>query len=190
MTITFTLQSQYTGATYVAGPFNISGTTSGNTTYELAAGVTKSQLATGYSINTVYETITGGTICSTGDCSNCEPWSIAPPETPSVSLYVQAVDEDSTPQATTLYYTVNGGGAINLTTSTPLLNSCNLIGIITGLTLGDVVELSTAETYPMSGTDSGSCPPLSGTATTYQHTVGVSSGSDYVSLAINSDVSV
>jgi hypothetical protein len=190
MTITFTLQSQYTGATYVAGPFNISGTTSGNTTYELAVGVTKSQLTTGYSINTVYETITGGTICSTGECSNCEVWTIAPPETPSVSLYVQAVDEDSTPAGTTLYYTINGGGAINLTTSEPFTSSCDLIGVIEGLNLGDVVVFSTAETYPMSGIDGGSCPPLSGTATTYQHTVGISTGFDYVSLAINSDVSV
>jgi hypothetical protein len=83
MTITFTLQSQYTGATYVAGPFNISGTTSGNVTYELATGVTKSELAAGHVVNTEYETITGGTIQSTGTCTNSEPWSVTPTPTPT-----------------------------------------------------------------------------------------------------------
>ena len=85
MTITFTLQSIYTGATYVAGPFNISGTTSGNVTYELATNVSKASLTTGYSVNTAYETITGGTICSTGTCTNCIPWStnLTPTATPT-----------------------------------------------------------------------------------------------------------
>lgn len=83
MQITFTLQSQYTGATYVAGPFNISGTTSGDITYELATNVPKNDLITGYVVNTIYETITGGTICSTGECTNCESWSITPILTPT-----------------------------------------------------------------------------------------------------------
>lgn len=76
MQITFTLQPQYTGAEYVAGPFNISGTTSGNVTYELATGVTKNQLVSGYEVTTEYSTITGGTIQSTGTCTNSEPWVI------------------------------------------------------------------------------------------------------------------
>jgi hypothetical protein len=75
MQITLTLQASYTGATYVAGPFNISGTTSEGTTYELASGVTKSSLTTGYSINTVHEDITGGTINSTGTCSTSQIWT-------------------------------------------------------------------------------------------------------------------
>jgi hypothetical protein len=85
MTITFTLQSIYTGATYVAGPFNISGTTSGDVTYELATNVSKASLTTGYSINTAYETITGGTICSTGTCTNCIPWSTDPVVLPTAT---------------------------------------------------------------------------------------------------------
>jgi len=79
MRLTFTLQSAYTGTTYVAGPFNISGTTSAGTTYQLATGVTKTQLTTGHSINTVYETLTGGTIASTGTCTTTRSWTIAPP---------------------------------------------------------------------------------------------------------------
>jgi hypothetical protein len=78
MTLTFTLQSAYTGSTYVAGPFNISGHTSGGADYQLATGITKSQLTTGYSINTVYETITGGTIVSTGTCNTSHTWSLTP----------------------------------------------------------------------------------------------------------------
>jgi hypothetical protein len=84
MQITFTLSSSYTGATFVAGPFNISGTTSAGTSYWLATGVTKTQLTTGYSINTVYETLTGGTIASTGTCSTTQPWYVtAPSPTPT-----------------------------------------------------------------------------------------------------------
>jgi hypothetical protein len=84
MQITFTLSPSYTGATYVAGPFNISGTTSAGTSYWLATGVTKSQLTTGYTINTTYETLTGGTIASTGTCSTTQPWYVtAPSPTPT-----------------------------------------------------------------------------------------------------------
>lgn len=79
MRLTFTLQSAYTGTTYVAGPFNISGTTSAGTTYWLATGVTKTQLTTGHSIDTIYETLTGGTIASTGTCTTTRSWTIAPP---------------------------------------------------------------------------------------------------------------
>ena len=75
MQITLTLQSTYTGATYVAGPFNISGTTSAGTTYELASAVSKAALITGHSINTVHEDITGGTINSTGTCSTSQTWT-------------------------------------------------------------------------------------------------------------------
>ena len=77
MKFTLTLQSTYSGETYSAGPFNISGTTSGGTTYQLATGVTKSQLLTGYTVSTSYETITGGTIQSTGtSCINSQTYLI------------------------------------------------------------------------------------------------------------------
>jgi hypothetical protein len=79
MQITFTLSPSYTGATFVAGPFNISGTTSAGAAHWLATGVTKTQLTTGYTINTTLETLTGGTIASTGTCSTTQSWSVAPP---------------------------------------------------------------------------------------------------------------
>jgi hypothetical protein len=79
MQITFTLSPSYTGSTYVAGPFNISGTTSAGTSYWLATGVTKSQLTTGHTITTAYETLTGGTIASTGTCTTTQPWYVTTP---------------------------------------------------------------------------------------------------------------
>lgn len=76
MQITFTLSPSYTGATYVAGPFNISGTTSDGTTTELASNVTKAQLTTGYSVNNIAENMTGGTIQSIGTCSTSQAWLV------------------------------------------------------------------------------------------------------------------
>jgi len=83
MIVTFTLQNQYSGATYVAGPFNISGTTDGNVSTELATGITKEQLLTGYTINGVNDSTTGGTIASTGICTNTQQWVAFPQPTPT-----------------------------------------------------------------------------------------------------------
>lgn len=89
MIVTFTLQSLYSDPLYVAGPFNISGTTSGNATTELASGLTKDDLLTGYTINGVDDLTTGGTIASTGVCTNTQPWTTgiapAPTATPTVT---------------------------------------------------------------------------------------------------------
>jgi hypothetical protein len=66
MTVTFTLTAGSSAT--AAGPFNISGTTSGGALNDvsIATGVTKAQLLTGHSISNISETITGGTIASTG----------------------------------------------------------------------------------------------------------------------------
>ena len=79
MRITFTLTTTSTDA----GPFNISGTTSGNDTYWIATGVTKTQLIAGHPVDTIYETITGGTIASTGTCTTTDTWSVTPSPTPT-----------------------------------------------------------------------------------------------------------
>ncbi len=83
MVVTFTLQNQYSGSTYVAGPFNISGTTSGNVTTELATGVTKTQLLTGHTISGISDMTTGGTIASTGTCTTTQQWQAFPSPTPT-----------------------------------------------------------------------------------------------------------
>jgi len=163
MTITFTLQSPYTGATYVAGPFNISGTTTGGTTYQLATGVTKNQLISGYTINTTYETLSGGTIQSTGTCSTSQEWLTGIGGGGGgggslVDLQVYGKDLDGTPANASVYYQVNSGTTEYLTTLDPLTNSCSLIGTITGLTLGDIVTIGTDQTYAMVGVGSSTCP--------------------------------
>lgn len=187
MRLTFTLQSAYTGTTYVAGPFNISGTTSAGTTYWLATGVTKTQLTTGHSINTIYETLTGGTIASTGTCTTTRSWQIT---APTVSLQVYGKDEDATPANAHITYTVNGGSPTSLNNLQPLPLNCGLLYTINNLQLGDVIVIESVDTYAMSGANSSTCPTLSGSATTYTHTIGVSSGTTYVALTINSNSGV
>ena len=88
MTVTFTLTAGSSAT--AAGPFNISGTTSGgaSNTVSIATGVTKIQLSTGHTVSSISETITGGTIASTGTCTNTIPW------------YVIAATPTPTPTAT------------------------------------------------------------------------------------------
>ena len=87
MVITFTLQAAYSGSTYVAGPFNISGTTNTGTVTQLATGITKTQLLTGHTITAISDATTGGTINSTGTCTNSIPWlaNSAPTPTPTTT---------------------------------------------------------------------------------------------------------
>jgi hypothetical protein len=187
MQLTFTLQSQYSGVTYVAGPFNISGTTSGNVTYELDTNVSKNDLVNGHVINTIYETITGGTICSTGDCTNCEPWSITSP-TPtsySLSIYLRDVGSPRNPTAT-LFYSVNGGSSVNVpgATATEFSETCTLVYTITDLSDGDTIVFGTSMDAIITGTeDSSTCPSWSGSQTTYTTTINTTT--DLVALTVD-----
>jgi hypothetical protein len=83
MTVTFTLTSGSSGT--AAGPFNISGTTSGGglNGVSIATGVTKQQLLTGHTVTNISDTITGGTISSTGTCNTTTTWSTTPNPTPT-----------------------------------------------------------------------------------------------------------
>lgn len=84
MVLIFTLQSIYSGATYVAGPFDISGTTSGGVTTLLSDNVSKATLLNGVTISGVDDATTGGTIQSVdGTCSNSIQWSVTPASTPT-----------------------------------------------------------------------------------------------------------
>jgi hypothetical protein len=81
MTVTFTLTTSLTDA----GPFNISGTTSGGALngVSIATGITKQQLLTGHTVTNINDTITGGTIASTGTCTTTDTWSVTPSPTPT-----------------------------------------------------------------------------------------------------------
>ena len=76
MTVTFTLTTSSTAA----GPFNISGTTSGGALNGvlIATDISKETLLTGHPISNISETITGGTIASTGTCTTTTPWDTTP----------------------------------------------------------------------------------------------------------------
>jgi hypothetical protein len=80
MTVTFTLSPIYTGATYVAGPFNIFAVTNTGSSTQVGTGITKAQLATGHTISGISDATTGGTITSTGTCTNSYPWYVSTPE--------------------------------------------------------------------------------------------------------------
>ena len=101
MEITFTLNSLYTGATYVAGPFNISGTTCDGTTHWLVTGATKSQLATGVTITTIYDNISGGTITSGGECAG------------TTQAWQTGIQCESAPIGHCFSFTYNVGDSIN-----------------------------------------------------------------------------
>jgi uncharacterized delta-60 repeat protein len=74
MDIRFTLQAQYAGAEYTAGPFNLYGytATTSVSAFTLASGITKQQLLTGYTVTTGLN-IVSGYIQSTGTCSTTPP---------------------------------------------------------------------------------------------------------------------
>lgn len=191
MEITFTLNSAYTGATYVSGPYDISGTTCDNETYWLVTGATKEQLTTGVTITTIYDNITGGTITSGGICEGTtQPWQTGIQcQTSGVELQVYGKDLKITPQNATITYTINGGSALNLVTVTPLPSNCGLIGTITGLSLNDVIVITSVDTYAMQGAASSTCPgAVTGGSSSYTYTVDVASGTDYVAITIDSSL--
>ncbi len=73
--VTITLQAQYVNTTQ-ADNFTIIGQHANGSPSDttIATNVTKAQLAAGVTYQ-VADTITGGTVTSTGDCGNSQPWT-------------------------------------------------------------------------------------------------------------------
>jgi len=106
-----------------------------------------------------------------------------PPPTPSPTptgtssaknLQIYGRDIDGTPSTLTLFYSVNGGGNINVpgATATTLPGSCSFIYTITGLTTNDSIEFGTSILCVMNGNgSSASCPSSSGSATTFTYVI-------------------
>jgi hypothetical protein len=135
MVLTFTLKSIYSGTTYVAGPFDISGTTSGGTTTLLGDNISKSSLLAGVTFSNVDDATTGGTIQSVdGICSNSIQWSLTPPPTPTPTPEPEPVCKQLTVvqtfTSTTIQYTTCSGDP----GSTPLANG------VTNYSIGCVQE--------------------------------------------------
>jgi hypothetical protein len=93
MVLTFTLQSAYSGATYVAGPFDISGTTSGGITTLLGDNISKANLLNGVTISNIDDATTGGTIQSVdGICSNSISWTVTGDEPTSSGCLCYSIE--------------------------------------------------------------------------------------------------
>lgn len=80
------MPSIYSGATYIAGPFNISGITWEGEVFSLGQNITKTELLSGYTLS-VDNKLTGGTIVSVGFCDNGTNWTlpITPSPTPTLT---------------------------------------------------------------------------------------------------------
>ena len=100
-------------------------------------------------------------------------------------MYVRDIGTggNSSPQ---LEYTVNGGSTITL--GLVVSSTCALLYNITGLSSGNSIQFSTAQTYAMSGTSGASACPAVGGSGTYTYTM--VSGENPVSISINRDTIV
>ena len=105
--------------------------------------------------------------------------SPTPSPTPSAtggdkSLEIYARDIDGTPSTLTLFYSVNGGGNINVpgATATTLPGTCSFIYTITGLTAFDSIKFGTSVACLMNGNGSSStCPFSSGSNSTFTYVI-------------------
>ena len=173
---------------------NVEVTSSGVITYLDCNGVGQSQnvgigpevigVATCINKNTL-----GGsasfTIDSIGPCCNVvtptpTPTSTStntptPSSTPVAdkSLELRVLDIASTPQTITMFYSINGGGNINIPGGTSVIFpiTCTLLYTIPGLTTGDVIIFGTSINCAMEGAGGTSCPGFVGSLTTYSYVV-------------------
>jgi hypothetical protein len=188
MNVTFTLTGGSTST--AAGPFNISGTTNTDVTSELATGITKSQLLTGHTINSVNDAITGGTIASTGTCTTTANWSVTPlaPLTATLSYtfesgdYYFTLSEPILDDITINVATVNGHTTSNCNLAEDSANLDNPVTISAGETSlthtssvggwGGITYIRLSQSITLGGSygsivDGGSFTTPSGTVVTF-----------------------
>lgn len=169
MVITFTLQAAYSGATYVAGPFNISGTTNTGTVTELANNISKATLLTGYTISDINDATTGGTINSTGTCSNSIPWLANTQNCTAAGTLIDSYcsgttlwgtyadgscgtyDEVIEINSTSCGYTSGGGGCFIEGTNITLADGSQVL--IETLQVGSVLKSFAIDTLPLFSDD-------------------------------------
>jgi len=101
MNITFKLTAATSGTTQ-SGNYNISGTTSGGAANGvfIASGITRAVLTTGYTATGLSDSITGGTITSTGSesggfCTTQIAWATSEPTSPCECYRVYNEDNRS-----------------------------------------------------------------------------------------------
>lgn len=160
---------------------------------------TRIELLAGKSVS-VDDLATQVTITSTGTCTNAATQTIpcaggpttttttSPPET---ALYVYVKDEGGANLI--LYAGINGAPGIDIWDEAidgPLSSVCGLIYTFSGgiVVPGDTVTFSTNINCIMDGNNTASCPPASGTNTTFT-TATLISGNNYVALGMDSSYS-
>jgi hypothetical protein len=113
-----------------------------------------------------------GSSCSPGPTPT--PTPTLPPGSQSLQLYLRDIDGSN---VTTLFYSKNGGGNINVpgATGTFLPTSCTLIYTISGLTTGDIITFGTSVNCGMEGAGGTSCPSYVSSLTTYSYVVDITS---------------
>ena len=146
-TVIFTLTSAGTDT----GPFNISGTTNTGTVSLIASAVSKSTLLAGYQVTINDDNITGGTVASTGTCTNTQPWLKPNPGatptptatptvtgTPTVTIYTYYLtsflskdDNDSSGDPDFFDFCVNPG----YTTGTAVYTTISVVDLLLNVTL-------------------------------------------------------
>lgn len=100
--------------------------------------------------------------------------TITPTVSGEKSLEIYGRDVDGTPGTITFFYSINGGGNINVPgyTGGPFPSSCTLLYTITGLTEFDSVEFGTDISCVMNGNgNSSTCPSSSGSAVTFTYVI-------------------
>jgi hypothetical protein len=112
MNIQFKLTAATSGTTQ-SGNYRISGTTDGGASNGvfIASGITRAQLTTGYTATGVSDSVTGGTITSTGSesggfCTNQVTWYVDGPPATSVLVdnsFIFGMTETSTCPGTGVY---------------------------------------------------------------------------------------
>ena len=106
------------------------------------------------------------------------------------SLQIYGRDVADFQSSLTLFYSVNGGGNINVpgATGTLLPATCTSIYTITGLTTGDSVTFGTSTSCIMNGNGaSSSCPSSSGSFTVFTYIIDAPS-TQQVALTIDSGI--
>ena len=158
MTVTFTLTTTSTAA----GPFNISGTTSGGPLdgVFIASGITRAVLTTGYTATGISDSITGGTITSTGSesggfCTTQIAWATSEPELPCECYRVtnESGNRDE-PAITFQYYRCLDGNLVSLPVTS---GSSRTVCVQNGTEIDSDSGLLTVVSCPDPCTTNGDC---------------------------------
>lgn len=170
--VTFTLNSAFTGTTE-ADSFTIVGKHANGSPADttVATGVSKADLTAGVTY-TVVDTITGGTITSTGTCTNSVPWTGLESVSPTPTATGPSEGPTATPSEEPLntYYISNARLSLNdfcngtnFSTSIEIQSSATSIALLSGTNIydqGGDPYIGNESRWHLVATESGAGPDL------------------------------